>query len=110
MVGEFDLERAVVEQFGRAGAADLVYLVEPDPGEEYHGPAIFEVEPGLQRAEGTFAMAIVLNDDAGRAAEVEMVTVPSVRLGGPPVPDKLAIHWGGHGRACASSLGGRTRS
>ncbi|MEO1017590.1 MAG: hypothetical protein AAFY56_07845 [Pseudomonadota bacterium] len=35
VVSEFDLDRAIVEQFGWAGSADFVHLVVPGPGEEH---------------------------------------------------------------------------
>ena len=44
MVVELDLQRAVLEEFGRSGAADLVHFVEPGPGEGDVRASVGEVE------------------------------------------------------------------
>jgi hypothetical protein len=46
-IGEFDLDGAVVEQFGGAVAGDFVHFVEALPGESDLMAAIFDVEAGL---------------------------------------------------------------
>jgi hypothetical protein len=70
VIGELDLDRAVVEQFGRAGAGDFVHFVEAFPFEADRRPAIFDIEAGLQSAEGDFAAAaaVVVDRDRRRSA------------------------------------------
>lgn len=48
MVGERDLHRAVVEQFGVAVAAEFIHLVASAPVEEDHRWAVADNEAGLQ--------------------------------------------------------------
>ena len=109
VVGELDLEGAVVLEFGGAGAAHLVHLVEALPGEEHQGPAVFEVEARLHGAERDLAMAVGLDDHHGGLDQVQVVAVPGVGLDDPPAADQLAAHRCAHGGASASSLGSRTR-
>lgn len=66
MIGEFDLDRAVVKQFGGTVAGDLVHFVEALPGEADRQPAAFDVEAGLESAESDRA-ATVVGDRDGRS-------------------------------------------
>jgi hypothetical protein len=59
VIGEFDLDGAVIEQFSGAVAGDLVHFVEALPGEADRRPAVFDVEAGLESAEGDFAATVV---------------------------------------------------
>jgi hypothetical protein len=55
VVGELDLDGAVVEKFRRALAMNFVHFVETFPGEADRAAAVFDIEAGLQGAEGDFA-------------------------------------------------------
>ena len=57
--GEFDLDRAVVEELGGAVAGNLVSLVPALPGESDRLAAVFDIEARLERPEGDFAVAVV---------------------------------------------------
>ena len=108
MVCELDFDRPVVEQLSRAGTVDVVHFVEPGPGEEDHGAAVFEVEAGLHGAEDDLAVAIRSNGHHGRLDQIEVVTIPEIGLDDPPAANQLAVHWRRHGPV-SSSLGNRTR-
>src|SRR3546814_6989296 len=101
MVCEFDLDRAVVDQFRRSGAADLIHLVASDPDEEDHRSAIFEIEAGLHGPEGDLAMTIGPNGHRGGLDQVEVVALPEVSLDDPPPANELAVARPGHGDAPA---------
>ncbi|MBZ9673175.1 hypothetical protein [Mesorhizobium sp. ES1-3] len=75
VVGECDLDRAVVKQFSRAIATDLVHLVEARPCEEYHIGAIAEIEASLQSAKGDLAVVARFNGDSGAIDKVEMIAI-----------------------------------
>ena len=93
MVCELDLQRAVIEQFGGSGAADLVHFVEPGPGEEDRGAAVLEIEAGLHGSEGDLAMAVGSNDHHGEVDEIEVVAIPQIGLDDPSFADQ---RMGGH--------------
>jgi hypothetical protein len=65
VIDEFDLDGAVVEQFGGTVAGDLIHLVEALPGEADRQPAVFDVKAGLENVEGDLA-ATVVGDREGR--------------------------------------------
>ena len=71
-------------------------------------PAVFDVEAGLQRAEGDFAASVRSNEDRRRTAEVEILAIPDVGLDDPPAADELAVHRRSHAGA-AMSFGSRVR-
>ena len=109
MVGEGDLDGAVVVEFGGAGTSDFVAFVEAGPGEEDHRAAVFELEAGLHGAVGDLAMAVGADGHGGGDDQVEVVTIPQVGLDEPAAADEPAVHRRRHGRAPANSLGSRTR-
>ena len=45
VVGEFDLDRAVVEEFGGSFASDLVAFVASGPAEADRVAGVFDIEP-----------------------------------------------------------------
>src|SRR5690606_12348130 len=110
MVVELDLQRAVVEEFGRSGTSDLVHVVVSLPLEGDVIVTIGEVEARLERAEDYLPMPVGTDDQHGRSAEVEMAPLPEVGRDDPPAADQLAIHRRAHGGAPARSFGRRTRS
>lgn len=75
MIVELDLQRAVLEEIGRSGAADLVHLVEPGPGEGGVGSALGKIEAGLKGAEGDLAVAVGADDRHGGRDQVEIVAL-----------------------------------
>ena len=70
--------------------------------------AVFDVEAGLQRAEGDFAVAVIGDRDRRRSAEVEIVAIPDVGLDDPPAADELAVRRRVHAEA-SKSFGSRAR-
>ncbi len=73
VVFEFDLEGAVEQKCGRAGAGDLVHLVEACPAKADLVGAIIDVEAGLHGPEGDVAVPTGLNDQGRRSAEIQMI-------------------------------------
>jgi hypothetical protein len=69
---------------------------------------VFDVEAGLERAEGDFAAAMVGDRDRRGPAEVEISLIPDVGLDDPPAADELAVRRRAHA-GVASSLGNRAR-
>ena len=65
------------------------HFVAARPSEEDDGAAVFEIHARLNAAEGEFAVAGRLEEDGGRADEVERVIVPDVTLDDPPVVGTL---------------------
>jgi hypothetical protein len=57
----------------------LISLVRTVPGEADRKAAIFDVEAGLQRAEGDFAVALAGDRERRRAAEIEIVAIMRCR-------------------------------
>jgi hypothetical protein len=108
VIGEFDLDGAVVKQFGGAVAGDLVYFVEPVPGEADRRPAVFDIEPGLQRAEGDFAASLVGDRDRRRFAEVEINRDPRCRPPRCASGRSVVVRRGAHAGS-PRSVGSRTR-
>src|SRR5271166_802008 len=90
-VGEFDLDRAVVVEFGRAVAGNLVRFVRSFPGEPDRIVAVFDVETRMERAEGYFAPTVVADRHRRRPAEVEIGAIPNVGLEDPPAAHELAV-------------------
>src|SRR5208283_859069 len=108
VIGEFDLDGAVVEQFGRAVAGDFVHFVEAFPVESDRRAAVFDVEAGLERAETDFVATEFGDRHCRGHAKIEVIAVPDVGLGDPPTDDELAVGRRAHA-ACARSLGNRAR-
>jgi hypothetical protein len=82
VIGEFDLDRVVVEQFGGAIAGDFVHFVEAFPSESYRRPTIFDIEAGLERAEGGRDVGVVRTLLAVKIC----LPVPSASVRGAPEP------------------------
>ncbi|BBD41156.1 hypothetical protein Amn_pb01470 (plasmid) [Aminobacter sp. Y103A] len=108
MVGERDLDRAVVEQFGVAVAAHFVHFVATFPREEDHRWAVADIEAGLQSTKCDLAVVVVADGDRGGTAEVEIIAIPQIGLDNAPAADHLAARRRGH-VGTASSFGSRTR-
>ena len=69
--------------------------------------AVDDVEASLHRAEGDLALTVGTDDQHGRAAEVEVVSAPQVRIDDPLVADDRA--WRLSHVVEPSCLGNRTR-
>jgi hypothetical protein len=82
-VGELNLDRAIVEEFGGSFAINLVALFATDPMEADRIASVFDFEAGLQGAEGDFA-ALRGDRQPRGAAEVEVSAIPEVGLDDPP--------------------------
>src|SRR5262245_50791415 len=108
VVGESDFDRAVVEQFGVAVAADFVHLVATAPREEDHRWAVADIEAGLQSAEGNLAVVVCPDGDRGGPVEVEIIAIPQIGLDDAPASDQLAARGRSH-VGTAMSFGSRTR-
>jgi hypothetical protein len=108
VTGEFDLDGAVVEQFGGTVAGDFVHFVEALPSEADRQPAVVDVEAGLESADGDFAATVVGDRDGRWPTEVEMIAIPNVGLDDPLTADELAVRWRAHA-GVASNLGNRAR-
>ena len=55
MVGEFDLDRAVLEEFGGSFALDLIAFFASVPAKADRVAGVFDLEAGLERAESDFS-------------------------------------------------------
>jgi hypothetical protein len=86
VVGEFNLDRPVVEGFGGSFAFDRVALLASGPAEADRVAGVFHFEAGLQGAEGDFA-ALRGDRDGRRTAEIEVGAIPEVGLDDPPAAD-----------------------
>src|SRR5262249_4929496 len=106
--GQLDFDGAIVLQFGRSVAGDLVSLVEPAPSEEDDAAAVSEFHGGIDDAEGELTASVLAELEVSRFDEVEVVAIPEVRLEDPPPADQLAASWGGHA-AAPISFGALTR-
>ena len=78
------------------------------PREPDRRPAVFDVEAGLESAEGDFAATVVGDRDGRWPTEVEMIAIPNVGLDDPPTADECAVRWRAHA-GVVSSLGNRAR-
>jgi hypothetical protein len=58
----------------------LIHFVETFPGEADRRPAVFDIEPGLQRSQGDFAPSVVGDRDRRWSAEVEIIAIPDIGL------------------------------
>ena len=76
MALEFDLEGAVLLEFGGACAGDLVYFVEAGPGEADLVRSVVDVETGLQRSKAELAVAVGPDQQDGLSAKGEIVATP----------------------------------
>ena len=108
MIGEDDLDGAVIEQFCMTLAGDFVHFVESGPCEEDRRGAVAEVERRLHRAEGDFATVASADGDRRGAAEVEIGAIPKIGLDDAPTADQLAVPRHAHA-GTATSFGSRTR-
>jgi len=103
VVKEFDLDRAVVEEFGGSFALDFV----PFPVKTDRGAGVFDFETGLQGAKGDVA-ALGRDRQRRRAGEIEVSTIPEVSLDDPPAADQSAVRRGLPAQA-SMSFGNRVR-
>ena len=107
VVGEFDLDRAVVEEFGGSFASDLVAFVASGPAEADRVAGVFDIETSLHGSKGDFA-ALRGDGQRRRTAEVEVIAIPKVGLDDPPAADQAAVGRGLHAGA-SRSFGSRAR-
>src|SRR5271168_2324141 len=98
---------AVVEKFGGSFTIDLVAFLAAGPVEADRVAGVFDVEAGLQGAEGDFA-ALRGDRQPRRAAEIEVSAAPEVGLDDPPATDQSAVRRGFHAEA-SSRFGNRAR-
>ena len=92
MIGEGDLDRAIIKQFGVAVAGDLVDIVKSGPLEVDQVLAVAEIEARLQRAESDFTMALGSDRNRCRLDQVEMVAIPQIGLDDPPAPIRRQLN------------------
>ena len=109
MVVELDLQRAVLEEFGRPGTSDLVEVIVTFPVEGSVGVSVGDLKACLEGAEGDLAVPVGADVQLGRPAEVELAVIPEVGRDDPPATDHHAIQRRAHGEASAGSFGSRTR-
>jgi hypothetical protein len=107
MVGEFNLDCAVVEQFGGSFALDLIAFLASGPVETDRVAGVFDFEAGLQGAEGDFA-ALRGDRQRRRAAQIEMSSILEIGLDDPPAADQSAVGRGFQAEA-SKSFGSRAR-
>jgi hypothetical protein len=107
VVGELDLDCAVVEEFGGSFAFDLVAFVAPGPTEADRVAGVFDFEAGLQSAEGNIT-ALRGDRQNRRAAEIEVSAILEVGLDDPPAADQAAVRRDLHVEA-SRSFGSRAR-
>jgi len=106
---QLDFEGAIVLQFGRAIARDLVAFVEAVPSEKDDSSAIFDFGGGRDGTEGKFCPTVTTHSKIGWAREIEIIATPQIGFDNPPLADEFAGGRARHG-ANAISLGARTRS
>jgi len=107
VVGELDLDRAVVEEFGGPFAIDLVAFVASDPMKADRVACVFDFVTGLRGAKGDFA-SLCSDRQPRRPAEIEVSPVPEVDLDDPPTADQSAVRRGLLAQA-SGSFGSRAR-
>jgi hypothetical protein len=107
VVGEFDLDCAVIQEFGGCFALDLVAFVASGSTEADRVAGVFDLEDGLESAEGDFAVPCG-DRQGGRTAEIEIFAVPEIGLDDPPAADQAAVGRGLHAEA-SRSFGSRAR-
>ena len=95
------------EKFGGSFAIDLVAFLAAGPVEADRVARVFDFETGLQGAEGDFA-ALRGNRQRRRTAEIEVRSVPKVRLDDPPAADQSAVRRSLNAEA-SKSFGSRAR-
>jgi hypothetical protein len=64
---QLDFEGAIVLQFGRAIARDLVAFVEAAPSEKNDSSAVFDFGGGLDGTEGKFCSTVTTHEHEGAA-------------------------------------------
>ena len=107
MVGELDLEGAVVEKFGGSFSLDLIAFLASGPVETERVAGVFDFEGALQGAEGDLA-ALRSDYQRRRAAQIEMSSIPEIGLDDPPAADQSAVGRGFQAEA-SRSFGSRAR-
>src|SRR5215471_16473771 len=105
---ELDLDRAVVLQFGRSVAGDLIAFVKAAPAEEDDGLGVFDLAAGGDASEGKFRPPVAADLKVGRLDHIEIVAVPQIGFDNLPTANQFTHCRAGHG-AAASNLGARTR-
>jgi hypothetical protein len=88
VVGEFDLDCAVLEEFGGSFAS----LIASEPTKVDRVAGEFDLEASLQSAEGDFS-ALRGDRQRRRAAQIEVSAIPEVGLDDPPAADQAAVGW-----------------
>ena len=76
-----------MEQFGRAVPANFVHFLGAFPSEPDGVAAVFDIEARLERPEGDFAMAVVVNRYRRWSAEIEISAIPDIGFDDPPAGD-----------------------
>jgi hypothetical protein len=107
VVGELDLDCAVVEEFGGSFALDLVAFFASVPAKADRVAGLFDLEDGLESAESDFAAP--RGDRQGRrTAEIEVSAIPEIGFDDPPAADQAAVGRGLHVEP-SRSFGSRAR-
>ena len=96
-----------MEEFGGSFALDLVAFFASVPAKADRVAGVFDLEDGLERAEGDFS-ALRADREPRRAAEIEMSAIPEVGLDDPPAADQATVGRGLRAEA-SNSFGNRAR-
>jgi hypothetical protein len=94
---QLDFEGAIVLQFGRAIARDLVAFVEAAPSEKNDSSAVFDFGGGLDGTEGKFCPTVTTHPEIGWPREIEVVAIPQIGFDNPPLADEFAGGRAHHG-------------
>ena len=105
MVGEFDLDRAVVEEFGGSFAADLVAFVGSGPAKPIESRAYSTSRPASMAPKAISPPCAVIVSVAG-PHEIEVSAIPDIGLDDPPPADQSAVRRGLHAAAPGAWAGG----
>jgi len=105
---QLDFKGAIVLQFGRAIARDLIAFVEAAPSEKNDSSAVLDFGGGFDGTEGKFCPTVTTHPEIGWPRKIEIVAIPQIGFDNPPLAKEFAGGRAHHG-ADAISLGARTR-
>ena len=77
---QLDFKGAIVLQFGRAIARDLIAFVEATPSEKNDSSAVFDFGGGFDGTDGKFCPAVTTHPEIGWPRKIEIVAIPRSAL------------------------------
>jgi hypothetical protein len=104
VIGEFDLDGTVVEQFGGIVAGDLVHLVEPSQVKPTDNRLYSMSRPAWRTPKAISPRPWSVIVRVASPQRSKMIAIPNAGLDDPPTADELAVRWHAHARV-ASDFG-----